>query len=163
MNARPKIKITSGPADRMLDIISIVLVIGIWSLVLYHYNILPETINTHFDASGHVNGTGSKNTLFVIPIISTLLFFLFVALNRAPHLFNYPVAITEENALRQYSLATRMLRVLNTGLQVSMLATAYAMVRSQDSATVGIWLLPLIMGLTTLPVVYYFMQAKKAG
>lgn len=32
--------------------------------------------------------------------------------NRFPHLFNYPVKITKENAFRQYANASRMMRYL---------------------------------------------------
>jgi hypothetical protein len=33
-------------------------------------------------------------------------------LNRYPYLFNYPIAINSENALRQYTNSTRMIRYL---------------------------------------------------
>jgi hypothetical protein len=52
-------------------------------------------------------------------------------LNRFPHIFNYTTTITEENALREYTRATRLVRylkltmVLILGIVVGV-TTAYA-------------------------------------
>ncbi len=163
MNTRPKIKPELKPVDKLLDILSILLLVAMWSLVLYGYSTLPETIATHFDASGNVNGHGSKATLFILPGIGTGMFFLFILLNRAPHMFNYPITITGENAARQYALATRLIRLLNTGILLSFAVIVYGIINIGNGISIGMWMLPMILIITTIPVVWYFVAARKAG
>lgn len=163
MDTRPKIKGEVTTADTILNVASILLVLVLWGLVLYKYSSLPETINTHFDAAGNVNGRGSKATLFVLPVMGTISFVILSVLLNYPHLFNYPFRLTEENVQRQYTLAARLIRLINVGLLFSMMIVVYAMTSQQPKASIGVWVLPLIIGVTTIPIIYYFIQARKAA
>lgn len=165
MDTRPKIKGEVTTVDTILNVLGILLLLTLWGLVLYQYNKLPETINTHFDAAGKVDGRGSKNTLLILPAIGTITFIILSVLNNYPHLFNFPVKLTEENVQRQYTLACRLIRLLNAGLMLSLVIALYAITsaQSKEAASVGMWLLPMILIVTTLPIVYYFLQARKAA
>lgn len=46
----------------------------------------------------------------MLPVTSAILFPGMSLVNRAPHIFNYPVRITSENALIQYTNAPRLIR-----------------------------------------------------
>ncbi|MEO7002611.1 MAG: DUF1648 domain-containing protein [Ktedonobacterales bacterium] len=74
---------------------------------------LPAIVPTHFDATGHPNANGSKSALLISPLIALALTTLFVILARYPYIFNYPVTITPENALRQYRRGRLLLRSVN--------------------------------------------------
>ena len=112
MNKRPQIKLQLNQTDKILEIVGWVSVVGIWALTLTNYSILPEIIPIHFNGAGKADGFGNKTHIFVLPIISTLLFIGLTILNKHPHIFNYPSQITKENAVDQYTNATRMIRVL---------------------------------------------------
>jgi uncharacterized membrane protein len=112
MNKRPRIKLQLNQTDKVLEIIGWISVFGIWALPLINYFDLPEIIPIHFNGAGKADRFGNKTHIFVLPIISTLLFIGLTILNKRPHVFNYPGQITKENAVHQYTYATRMMRVL---------------------------------------------------
>ncbi len=74
---------------------------------------LPATVAVHFDLSGEADGWGSKEWLWLIPILSILIWAGLGILIRYPHLFNYPVPITDDNRERQYRLARGIVLLLN--------------------------------------------------
>lgn len=74
---------------------------------------IPNTIPTHFNIYGQPNAYGSKATLLIYPGVALGITVLFQVLCRYPWMFNYPVRITHENALRQYKRGRLLLRWVN--------------------------------------------------
>ena len=73
---------------------------------------MPATIPTHYNGAGQADGFGGKITILTLPLIATVLFVGMTFLNKYPHIFNYPTNITQDNVLRQYTNATRLIRYL---------------------------------------------------
>lgn len=46
----------------------------------YIWNTLPETVPTHWDASGEIDGYGSKNTLLLIPFMLPVLVYIIMTI-----------------------------------------------------------------------------------
>lgn len=84
----------------------------LWTLAAVAFFKMPDTVPAHFNASGQADDYGNKVTIFILPIIATLLFIGLTALNRYPQIYNYPGKITEANVMYEYSKATRMVRFL---------------------------------------------------
>ncbi|MFM7328924.1 MAG: DUF1648 domain-containing protein, partial [Bacteroidota bacterium] len=61
-------------ADRLIEITGWALVVVLWGLAISAYPTLPETIPTHFNATGEVDGSGPKDMIWIAPIIGSLLF-----------------------------------------------------------------------------------------
>src|SRR5690349_21517945 len=112
MNTRPRIKINLNRFDKRLEMAGLILLALMWGLAIINYLRSPETVPIHFDSSGNPNGYGSKLTLLFLPLIPTILYLGLTQLNKYPHVFNYMTQITAENAERQYTIATRMIRIL---------------------------------------------------
>jgi uncharacterized membrane protein len=112
MEDRPQINLKLRPADILLEMLGSVAILAIWGLVISNYASLPDTIPTHFNAAGQPDDFGRKTSLFVLPIMSTILFFGLTFLNKFPEIFNYPVDITSDNAPAQYRNIQRMIRYL---------------------------------------------------
>jgi len=74
---------------------------------------IPSTIPTHFDITGQPNAYGSRAALLIYPGVALAITLLFQGLCRFPWVFNYPVRITEGNALRQYKRGRLLLRWVN--------------------------------------------------
>lgn len=113
MGKHPKIKVPAGRLEILFNVFSVLIII---IMVIYTFSVyqqLPDTIATHFNIKGEADGWGSKATLFIMPLISILLFISMYFLSKAPHLFNYTVVITEDNAPRIYPIARLMVAVLN--------------------------------------------------
>jgi len=124
--------------------------------------ILPETIPTHYGFSGTPDAFGSKYTYIILPLIGTVLFFLLTVLNRYPWIFNYPSAITSENAPVKYRNATRALRLLKLFIQLIFfgiqLFTIFVALHQLNG--LGWWFLPLVIVLCTIPVLMLFLGAR---
>lgn len=155
MEARPKIKLSLSPLDKSLEMTSQVFLVAVWALTLYIFFKLPATIPTHFDASGQVNAYGNKVTLIIFPILATIIYLLFTQLNRFPHIFSYMTKITENNAERQYIIATRMYRFLKLAILVifsSIILFTY-LTTTGVTKGLGLWFLPMAEGLLLIPTV----------
>ena len=78
-------------------------------------------------------------------------------LNKFPYIFNYTRTITKENAERQYRLARRMIRSLNTFIAITFAYISYTIVRGglQEELSLGWWFIPsMLVGMTAILIVY---------
>ena len=158
---RPKIKLIPTSADKLVDLLGWLILLLLWGWTFTHFSDLPDTIPTHFNATGEADGFGSKASIIGLPLIATLLFIGLTVLNRYPHSFNYPTAITQDNALRLYTLATRMLRYLKLVLVlvfggIELLTIQHA---TGKAAGLGVWFLPLTLVLVFLPLIYFVVKS----
>lgn len=157
MTARPRIQPGRTLTDLVLETAGFLLLTGMWVYVVASYSELPDRIPVHYNIHGKADAFGGKNNVFTIPVIATLLFAGLCALNRFPHLFNYPKPITPENALNQYSIMSRMMRVLNLViLGVFAFISWRTISHSENSEMIsGPWFVIIITAMPLLPVVYY--------
>ena len=138
----------------------------LWGFVIYKFKTLPELIPSHFNVQGKVDDQSRKLVIFLLPSIITVLTAGMYILIRFPYRFNYPVAITMENAERQYRLATRMIRVLSLSiLVVFFLITLMTTLTAENKINgTGIWLLPVILLIVFVPLgiyLYHSFRNKK--
>ena len=162
---RPKITLVPSTADKMVELLGWLILLALWGWTFTHFSDLPDTIPTHFNAAGEADGFGSKASIIGLPFIATLLFIGLTVLNRYPHIFNYPTAITQDNASRLYTLATRMLRYLKLVLVVvfggiELMTIQHA---TGKGAGLGVWFLPLTLVLIFLPLIYFVVKSVQAN
>ena len=163
MGGRPKVKLDLTNTDKVIEFTGLTLLIGIWILAILSFSDLPESIPTHFNGAGEADGFGERTNIFVLPIIGTILFIGLTLLNKNPHIFNYPKTITNENALNQYSNATRMIRVLKL---IIIFVFGLILVRTLQNTNgnadgIGTWFLPLTIGLFVIPTLYFLIKSMK--
>ncbi len=125
---RPRIKIKPTKVDKIIDIISLSVVVAIWAVVSFYYAKLPEIIPIHFNANGIADGYGSKNHILLLPIIATVFFVGLYLLNRVPHIHNYTIKITPENAPEEYTKSTKLIRYVNLILVMLLFWTLIKMI-----------------------------------
>ena len=156
-------KLQLNQTDKILEVLGWVSVVGIWALTLTNYSILPEIIPIHFNGAGKADGFGNKTHIFILPIISTLLFIGLTTLNKHPHMFNYPSQITKENAVHQYTNATRMMRVLKLVIVVlfGLIVFRKIQIVNGHADGLGTWFLPLTMGMIFIPMLYFLIKSLK--
>ncbi len=112
--ARPQIHIKPDPFDWILQIVGILALVALIGTSVYHYSSLPETIPSHFGLNGEPDRYSKKEIIWVMSFIAVLTYLALSYSIKYPHIYNYPVKITKDNAERQYRIATKMMRVLNT-------------------------------------------------
>ena len=162
----PKIVPKPTGADNIIEALGFVALVFLWVFTVYSYVSLPHTIPSHYNFKGQIDGYGSKNSLWFLPIISTIIFVGFTFLNKYPYIFDYPTAITAENAERQYTLATRLIRSLKlvvclvfSGLTVEIVNDA-----KKQSSSAPVWTMLGFMLIVFLPIgiyLYYAFRKKE--
>lgn len=156
-NQRPKLNIKLNPIDYTLEVSGALILAALWLWTIYGYGDLPDSIPVHFNAAGNPDRYGGKATLFVLPVIAAFLYAGLSILAKYPHIFNYPTAITAENALKQYKGATRLLRYLKTAIVVifAMIAFHTNELAAGRETSLGALFLPLIIGFILVPSLLY--------
>lgn len=161
METRPKINLELTSTDRIIEIAGWLAMAFIWIITLFHFRNLPEIIPSHFNAAGEADGFGPRASIFILPVTGSLVFIGLTILNRFPHVFNYPVKITPENAAKQYTMATRMIRFLKLSIlvifSIVVYMSSYAAIHQTNS--IGIWILPSMMIIIFVPLGYYIFKS----
>lgn len=161
---RPIIKLDMGPADLILEILAIVSLLCFIGFTIYSVTRLPETIPTHFNASGIPDDYGSKNTLWMLPVVALILYAILSLVGKIPEKFNYPVRITTENARIQYTLRSRFLRYIKLVIVLMFFFISYQTMRITHGVAdgLGMWFLPVFPGIIFVPVILYLILAKRS-
>jgi len=165
MEKRPKIRIESTLGDKSFELLSFLLLILLWIVPMFFYFKLPDIIPTHINFAGKVDGEGVKGTLFIIPAVGTFIYLLLTILNFFPNIFNYPVMITKENALENYTIATRLLRYLKLLILCLFLIILVMVIRLAVGLSIGVWHW-VTMGFALLifvPIIAYTRKMIKTG
>ena len=84
-------------------------------------------------------------------------------INKYPHLFNYPSEITKENALHQYTKASRMIRFLKFIIMIIFGLIVFKTIQNANGNAngLGAWFLPLTMGMIFIPIIYVLINTNK--
>jgi len=96
--------------DVQIEIFAAVGVLACLYMAAHYLPLLPDTIPTHFGASGRPDGGGPKSTVWFIPVLNIALYALLTVVTKFPHISNYPVTVTEGNAPRLYRLYSSLMR-----------------------------------------------------
>jgi len=158
---RPKLKIQLTPTDQIFELLGWGVLLALWVWTGTSYSSLPDTIPTHFNAAGEADGFGIKASIIGLPVIATLLYIGLTLLNSFPHSFNFPTPITQDNAHRQYTNATRMIRYLKLILVVVFAWISYQTIQQANGTGegLGVWFLPLTLVLIFMPLLYFVIKS----
>ena len=158
---RPKLKIQLSPTDKVFELLGWGALLALWVWTGTSYSSLPDTIPTHFNAAGEADGFGRKASIVGLPLIATLLYIGLTLLNRVPHIFNFPTPVTPDNALRQYTNATRMIRYLKLILVLVFAGISFQTIQQANGTGegLGLWFLPLTLVLIFMPLIYFVIKS----
>jgi len=109
----PKLKVRLSGIDYLLEISTLLVVIaGCFGFVIY-WQMAPQTVFIHYELNGLANRLGSKLWQFPLITCLTTTYAGMLILHKYPHIFKFPIKITEENACHVYKVAIRMIRIVN--------------------------------------------------
>ncbi|MEH1910621.1 DUF1648 domain-containing protein [Nostoc sp.] len=159
--ARPDIVIPGFDSAQMLNLSALVGLVGLFGIAIHAWSTLPDTIPVHFRFDGQADGWGSKKVLWLLPLVGLAIYGLLTFISRYPHTFNYPVVITEQNALQQYQIACSMLNWLKSEMvwifvyiewQIFHLATT-------ENPNLGVWFIPVTSIIIFATIAYWLSQS----
>jgi uncharacterized membrane protein len=164
---RPRIPIQSTSTDKWLDWISYFLLFFLIAYPIYFYSSLPDTIPAHMNIEGQVDRYGSKETIWVMPAVGLFLFIMLTILLRFPHIYNYPVKVTQQNAGRIYKSGISFIRIVRLWMVIVLIIVIISFIRmaTEINKNSDTWLLPVIMllalGMLVFSVVRFFNIKKQ--
>lgn len=163
VQANPKIAIPLTTSDKIIEITGLVVLVAFWCFTFFHYNQLPEIIPTHFTNNGEVDGYGNKWTIIFSPIIATILYLGITLASRFPHRLNYAVEITPENAQKQYTIFTGLLRILKIAVLLIFFMLDYQTIQLALGlpSLLGKSFMLIVFTLLFAPIFYFLIQSSK--
>jgi hypothetical protein len=166
-SSRPVLYLPPTPLEKRLQLLSLLVLLIIAGLLFWGLLTLPDVIPIHYSLSGpiHPDVSGSKWILLLFFLLPLALYGLLSLLSCFPHRFNYPVAITRENAERQYRLGRLLLAWLK--LSISLLFAYLAWMFIQGALNgLNAWIFAGFLLFALLPlllVIGYFFRALRMG
>jgi uncharacterized membrane protein len=163
--ARPVINdLERSGTDITLEVLAFAGLIVLLAVPAYFYGKLPASVPRHFNIRGEPDGWGGKNVLLLMPAIGVLIYAGLTTLSRFPHILNYPWAITEANARRQYAITRQLLSAVKLILVVTFVYTTWAMIGTAMGSQHGLstWFMTLETPILFATIGFYLFQAKRA-
>jgi len=144
---RPDVRVSLTWSDWILEGVAILILLAMVALVLTQYANLPSIIPIHFNAIGEVDGYGAKWTILLLTAVAMSVYVLATLSVRYPNLINYPIAITEENHVRQFLNAVKMMRVLKCLSVILFFFLVYGVIQNayHKSSGIGQYFLPIAL------------------
>jgi uncharacterized membrane protein len=130
-----KIKVYRTTESTIFEVVFAIVAIVVWGLIIWMVHQAPDTVPTHFDASGKPNAYGSPVEVTIPCIILTIAAISMMVLAYFPRHINMPFKITN---IQQVKLALRQLRIAGIIMMIIPLAVAYTMLGMSSSTAVPI-------------------------
>lgn len=163
MKERPKIEIQLTSMDKIMEVFGYLVLVTFWIMNISSFNQLPAEIPIHFNGLGEVDQTGSKISIFALPVIGTLVFTVLTLINKYPENFNYRVEIDAENAEKQYTNSTKMIRLLKVVVLFVFILIDYFTIQISvgNSTGLGKLFLPCVLALIFIPIGYFSYKSYR--
>ncbi len=154
---RPIIKIPLTRPELILEFIATISLLLMIVTIMISWSSIPEIVPKHFNITGEIDAWGKKNLLFSPITLAVITYTLLSVLTRFPHIYNYPVIITAENAERQYRTARTLITALKTEIVLSLFYIQWTVI----SRTKALFT-PIIIFIILGTVIYFIYRAYKA-
>lgn len=160
---RPVLKIPQSFVERLLQGISAGALAANAIILIMKWNSFPGKIPSHFGVSGEADAWSGKGTLVSLPVTCLVLYALITLLERYPHIFNYVVEITEQNAEYQYRNARCMMIWLKTELILVFSYIEWIMIQTalQKANGLGNSFLPVYLVVLLVTMGYFISRMFK--
>lgn len=127
---RPVLDIPWTPTDRVVNVLGLLFLIAQIVMPLAVWADLPDRVPGHFGISGEVDRWTGRWSIWLLPVISGLMWGGILFLSRFPHVFNYPWVITNENAKDLYRLSRSMMFWINAEMTLLFAAIQWVVLRT---------------------------------
>ena len=154
-------KIELNKTDKILEIISYLLLIFYWIMVIFAFGKLPTEIPVHYNGAGEVDAFGPKNSIFMLPAIATLQFILLTALTKNPEYLTFS---NKENLEQQISNTTKTFRYLKIVILIIFIFIDYKTIKiatENKNGGLGFWFLPVFLIAIFVPIILNFYKSLK--
>ena len=129
-------------ADRILDLLGWILLIGTLVYLILGWPSFPDQIPMHYNGAGEIDRWGGKGEIIFIEVMMWILYFGIGVVEKYPQIWNTGVEVTAKNKEKVYRTLKYMLKTLKF---LTALIFAYLIVNSLQSAPLPGWFTPAVM------------------
>ena len=148
-------KIKNNKMDWAMEGISLVMLVGMTLFLIVNWKNIPEQVPMHYDWAGNIDRWGSKNELFLLPIMDWGMYLLISGFECFPKIWNTGVSVTEENVGRVYRALKYMMKSLKVIVILDFLVMTLC---AAMSLPLPGWFLPVVLILTFGDIIFWIVQ-----
>ena len=105
-------EIKHNKLDTIAEVFCMILLIVTTLYTIYMYIQLPEKIPIHYNAAGVIDRYGNKLEIFILLIVTWVMYIGLSLVTRVPQFWNTGVSVTAENKDRVYRILKNMLKII---------------------------------------------------
>ena len=158
---RPDITIPKSTLQKIANAVGYgVFIVGVlYSIV--SLTTLPSEVPIHFNFAGEADGWGSKYVLLLLPFIGIVTVLALEAVEKRPHMHNYPHYVNEANVRQFYAVSVRTMNLVKNGTLLTFGLVQIEIVQSAKEAqfTFGATLVGIIVLVLFVPIVWHLYSS----
>ncbi|NCC87838.1 MAG: DUF1648 domain-containing protein [Clostridia bacterium] len=142
----------------IFEVIGAILLIALFVFLGIKYGSLPDTIPTHFNSAGEIDGWGSKSSIWVLPILGGFLYLLATVVSFFPSAWNFPTSkMTPKNKVSLYQCMKTFLIVTKIEMISLFLYITLSIVRS---VSISYMLMYAIIAVSAITGLVFFLIGR---
>lgn len=145
--------------QRVLGILSPVLLLGSIVFILIRFPSLPERIPSNYNAAGEVTGYSGRGLLFLMPVIGLIGDAVIAIVGRFPKSWNCGVRITLYNRVRVYRLVRDLMAELRLGMAIAFAGITVCQSLALEHLSGNV--VGALVLVSIVPLVRYFIRLAK--
>ena len=151
-------KLPNTRFHKIMNLFSLLLLLGMFLYTAIKWPSLPQTIATHFNFMGEADGWGGKGNIWLMPVMSLLLYLLLTATTYFPGIWNVPGPVTAYNKNWIYRNVKNLLVFSKFVILLNFSYINYCNIQEKCMG----WLSTVcFLGLLFGSVIYFFIRCKQ--
>lgn len=142
------------------EFISVLLMLLVACIVIVFYRDIPSQVPLHYNIYGEADAYSRKWAIFIVPIVMMITYIALSILQKKPHIFNYPIKVTEQNKIKLYEVGVEMVVVFKAMslLMLSSLSISSILDSINKNGYINAWLIIAIVLLWVIIFIYYIRK-----
>ena len=105
-------KIKNSPADIIMEILGLIMLIGTPLYLLIRWSSIPDKLPMHYNFVGEIDRWGGKGEILFLVVMVWILYLMISLVEHFPSIWNTGVQVTSENRARVYRTLKYMVKTL---------------------------------------------------
>ena len=153
-------EIKHNKLDTIAEVFCMILLIVTTLYTIYMYIQLPEKIPIHYNAAGVIDRYGNKLEIFILLIVTWVMYIGLSLVTRVTQFWNTGVSVTAENKDRVYRILKNMLKIIKMEIIVIFCYLIYNTTTLYDLPK---WFVPVFLVLLfSTMLISFIVLIKKA-
>ena len=153
-------EIKHNKLDTIAEVFCMILLIVTTLYTIYMYIQLPEKIPIHYNAAGVIDRYGNKLEIFILLIVTWVMYIGLSLVTRVPQFWNTGVSVTAENKDRVYRILKNMLKIIKMEIIVIF---CYLIYNTTTLYNLQKWFVPVFLVLLfSTMLISFIVLIKKA-